>query len=85
MNSPVAAISATSSEGDDFASDGYTYTREEVERVVRIAADMARNRYGKVTMIDKANVLATSRLWRKVAGEVMARVLPGRGLRDHAG
>lgn len=63
-------------EGSDFASDGYTYSREEVERVVRIAADMARSRYGKVTMIDKANVLATSRLWRKVAGEVMAKSYP---------
>ncbi len=53
---------------EDSASDDYSYTREEIERVVRLAADMARSRYGRVTMIDKANVLATSRLWRRVAG-----------------
>jgi 3-isopropylmalate dehydrogenase len=58
------------------ASDEYRYTREEIERVVRLAADMARNRYGRVTMIDKANVLATSRLWRKVTGEIMAKRYP---------
>lgn len=63
-------------EGGDFASDGYTYSREEIERVVRIAADMARSRYGKVTMIDKSNVLATSRLWRKVTAELMANAYP---------
>ena len=63
-------------EGDDFASDSLTYTREEVERVVRLAADMARQRYGRLTMIDKANVLATSRLWRVVTAEVMAKHYP---------
>lgn len=60
----------------DSASDEYRYSREEIERVVRLAADMARARYGRVTMIDKANVLATSRLWRKVAGEVMNKSYP---------
>jgi len=60
----------------DTASDAYTYSREEIERVVRLAADMARARYGRVTMIDKANVLATSRLWRKVTAEVMAKSFP---------
>jgi 3-isopropylmalate dehydrogenase len=58
-------------EGDDFASDTCTYTRQEVERVVVKAANIARNRKGCLTMIDKANVLATSRLWRKVTEEVM--------------
>ena len=58
-------------EGDDFASDTCTYTREEVERVVRMAGDIARQRSGKLTMIDKANVMATSRLWRKVTEEIM--------------
>lgn len=62
--------------GEDSASDEYRYSREEIERVVRIAADMARNRYGKVTMIDKANVLATSRLWRRVTAEVMEKHYP---------
>ena len=63
-------------EGDDEASDAYSYTRREIERVGKIAADMARSRYGRVTMIDKANVLATSRLWRKVSGEIMAASYP---------
>jgi len=63
-------------QSDDHASDDYSYSREEIERVVRLAADMARSRYGRVTMIDKANVLATSRLWRKVSGELMEKTYP---------
>ena len=58
-------------EGDDFASDTCTYSREEVERVVRMAGEIARHRSGKLTMIDKANVMATSRLWRKVTEQIM--------------
>jgi len=58
-------------EGDDFASDTCTYSRVEVERVVRMAGNIARQRSGKLTMIDKANVMATSRLWRKVTEEIM--------------
>ena len=63
-------------DGDDFASDECSYSREEIERVVAMAAEMARNRYGKLTMIDKANVMATSRLWRKVTAEVMQKRFP---------
>jgi len=63
-------------EGDDFASDSYTYSEAEIERVVRIAGDIARAKYGRVTMIDKANVLATSRLWRKVTKHVMTTHYP---------
>lgn len=58
-------------EGDEFASDTCTYSRVEVERVVRMAGEIARQRNGKLTMIDKANVMATSRLWRKVTEEIM--------------
>ncbi|MEL7730314.1 3-isopropylmalate dehydrogenase [Citromicrobium bathyomarinum] len=52
-------------EGDDHASDLCSYSRDEVERIARIAFAAARERKGRVTSVDKANVLATSRLWRK--------------------
>jgi 3-isopropylmalate dehydrogenase len=48
------------------AFDTCTYSVEEITRVARIAFDLARKRKGKVTLVDKANVLATSRLWREV-------------------
>ncbi|CYX85710.1 TPA: 3-isopropylmalate dehydrogenase [Streptococcus suis] len=56
--------------GTDQASDSNTYQAEEIERVVRSAFDLAQKRRKKVTSIDKQNVLATSKLWRKVADEV---------------
>src|SRR5258707_3970849 len=46
------------------------YTVAEVERVARVAFDVARTRKGKVTSVDKANVLETSRLWREVVTRV---------------
>lgn len=58
-------------EGDEFASDTCTYSRMEIERVVRVAGNIARQRRRKLTMIDKANVMATSRLWRKVTEQVV--------------
>jgi 3-isopropylmalate dehydrogenase len=57
-------------EGENRASDLSVYTREEVERVSRVAFDAARRRKRRVTSVDKANVMATSRLWRKVVTEV---------------
>lgn len=60
-------------EGDERASDSCTYTRPEIERVVRRACELARPRRGLVTQVDKANVLATSRLWRRVATETARR------------
>ena len=41
------------------------YSTAEIERVVRLAAQAARKRRGKLTSVDKANVLEVSRLWRK--------------------
>ena len=55
----------------DSASDLCTYTVPEVERVVRIAAGLARSRRGRLCSVDKANVLETSRLWRSVTNRVM--------------
>jgi len=52
------------------AYDTMVYTREEVRRVAHVAFDLARKRRRKVTSVDKANVLATSRLWRCVVSEV---------------
>ena len=54
---------------DKSAVDTLVYTREEIERVVNQAFEIARTRRGKVTSIDKANVLETSKLWREVVEE----------------
>lgn len=62
--------------GDDYASDLCRYERSEIERVLRVAGRLARARRRKVTSIDKANVLDTSRLWRRVATEFFAREFP---------
>jgi len=56
----------------DRAWDVENYSVPEVQRIVRIACQAAKQRRGKVTSVDKANVLFTSRLWRKTAGEVAA-------------
>ena len=53
------------------ATDVCTYTVEEVERIVRVAARLARQRRRKLVSIDKSNVLETSRLWREVTTRVM--------------
>lgn len=52
------------------AVDTMVYTESEVERVLRMAFQLAGSRRGKVTLVDKANVLETSRLWREVAVDV---------------
>ena len=49
-----------------------TYTRAEIQRVTRIAFELARNRRRKVTSVDKSNVLEVSQLWRRVVTEVHA-------------
>ena len=58
------------------ASDMCVYTAAEVERVVRMAGALARGRRGKLLSVDKANVLATSRLWREVTTRVMRDEFP---------
>lgn len=54
-------------EGDDEAWDTNRYTRPEVERILAVGYEYAARRRGLLTVVDKANVLASSRLWRKVA------------------
>ncbi len=61
-----------SDEGGRKAVDTMPYSEQEVERIVRVAFELAKTRNGKkkVTSVDKSNVLNTSRLWREVATEV---------------
>jgi 3-isopropylmalate dehydrogenase len=61
------------SEDGDMADDTCVYTREEVERIVTLAFEYAMKRRRKLTVVDKANILATSRLWRQVAQEIAVR------------
>jgi 3-isopropylmalate dehydrogenase len=65
------AKSRKHSEHGVVARDVCTYSEEEIERVTRIACTLARARRGRVTSVDKANVLETSRLWRQVVTRVV--------------
>ena len=58
------------------ASDLCTYTVDEIERIVRVAAKLASERRGKLCSVDKANVLETSRLWRNVTDRLMPAEFP---------
>ena len=60
----------------DSASDLCRYTVAEIERVLRSAFRLAQQRRGKVTSVDKANVLETSRLWRDVAARIGREEFP---------
>ena len=62
--------------GEVRATDTCTYSTSEIERVVRVAAEMARARRGRLTSVDKANVLETSRLWREVTTAVVRSEFP---------
>ena len=57
---------------EDAATDECKYTVAEIERVVRRAFDLARDRRRHVTSVDKANVLETSRLWRSTVQRIAA-------------
>lgn len=52
------------------ASDLCSYSRPEIERIAKLAFESAQKRRGKLCLVDKANVLETSRLWRKVVQEM---------------
>lgn len=54
------------------AVDTLHYTEHEIRRLMRVSFDLARQRRKKVTSVDKANILASSRLWREIAHEVAA-------------
>ncbi len=55
---------------DETAFDTMFYAADEIRRIAHIAFRLAQQRRGKVTSVDKANVLAASRLWRRIVGEI---------------
>lgn len=55
---------------NDKAYDTNYYTRPEIERIIRVGYDYARMRQHHLTIVDKANVLASSRLWRQIGQEL---------------
>lgn len=57
---------------DGTGHDDMNYSIAEVERIAHVAFDMARKRRGKVTSVDKANVLETSRVWRETVQRIAA-------------
>ena len=62
---------------DDYsASDVCKYHTHEIERIVRVAAQLAGSRRGQLCSVDKANVLETSRLWRDVTNRLIAAEFP---------
>jgi 3-isopropylmalate dehydrogenase len=65
------------SEDRTMAFDSCVYTKEEVLRISKLAFEAASKRRKKVTLVDKANVLATSRLWRETVKEFAAKEYPG--------
>jgi len=67
--------SVVSDDGTE-VTDMMTYSVHEIERIIRLAAAAARNRAGKLTSVDKANVLAVSRLWRSTAQGIMESEFP---------
>jgi 3-isopropylmalate dehydrogenase len=68
--------------GGERAVDVCTYTTAEIERVTRVASELARTRRQKLTSVDKANVLETSRLWRSTVTRVVREEFPDLEL-DH--
>ena len=69
--------------GGERATDLCTYTTREIERVARVAGRLARSRRGRITSVDKANVLETSRLWRRTVSRVVRDEFPDVSL-EHA-
>ena len=63
-------------DGEEAAFNEMVYRVSEIERIVRVAAEAARKRRSRLTSVDKANVLETSRLWRSVTNRVIQEEFP---------
>ena len=61
---------------DNYAKDVCEYSASEIERIVKVAADLSMKRKNKLTSVDKANVMATSQLWRSVTTAIIEKEYP---------
>ena len=61
---------------DDYAKDVCEYSASEIERIVKVAADLSMKRKNKLTSVDKANVMATSQLWRSITTTMIKKEYP---------
>ena len=61
---------------DNYAKDVCEYSASEIERIVKVAADLSMKRKNKLTSVDKANVMATSQLWRSVTTAMIETEYP---------
>ncbi len=68
--------SQTLPDGSERVVDTQAYTRAEIERIVRVGCELACKRRNKLTSVEKANVMETGALWRRVAGEVARAQFP---------
>jgi len=68
----ISMVAVEGGEGatEEQAINTMSYTRSEIDRVCRMAFNLARNRRKKLTSVDKSNVLESSQLWRKVVTEI---------------
>ncbi|CAI8279663.1 MAG: 3-isopropylmalate dehydrogenase [Opitutia bacterium UBA7350] len=69
-------VTTTLENGEEQAIDTMVYQTSEIERIAQVAIDTAKTRGGKVCSVDKANVLETSVLWRKVVSEYFSKHAP---------